>query len=120
MPKQPADPRPQPRAPEENQEERPDWAREMLIDHAGTELSFELTIAKNGCSFTAKLRDGRICATTVSTDGKNRIIEYVYPSVEGTVILCATVQGEEIYFDTLTGAELRGKELRKRDPHFYA
>ncbi len=116
MPKQPAKAAPRPSEPDEGF--LPSF-RDMVIDHGGTELSFELTIAEDGRSFTAVLRDGRRCTTTVSPDGKRRVIEYVYPSVEGNTILCATTKGEEIYFDTETGTELHDVALRERNPHFY-
>ncbi len=116
MSKQPTDPRPKPA---EIDFESAGWARHMMIDHAGEELSFELTIASDGCSFTAVLRDGTNCTTTVSLDGAKRVIDYVFPSVEGTTIVCVTTEGEEIYFDTETGAELGDAALQKRNPHFY-
>lgn len=46
-------------------------------------------------------------------------IQYVAPSVEGTVIWCQLVDNTRIFYDTESGKIIEEPELRKRNPHFY-
>lgn len=88
------------------------------LTHAGTVLSCRIT---HNATHT-----GLLVGYDVKTEGPWRpdrkipvrgksIVDSFFPSVEGTVIWCQLVSGEERYYDTHTGRRMREKELRKLD-----
>lgn len=94
-----------------------EWMRsECVIDHAGTEVSYQLREAEDGRSFILVFRDGR--SRIVPVEGESQI-EYVFPSVEGTVVLCRLMSGCERFYDVHDGHEFTEEELRRLNPHFY-
>lgn len=94
-----------------------EWMRsECVIDHAGSEVSYTLQVAPDGRSFTLFFRDGS--SKKIQVERKSRI-EYVFPSAEGTVVLCKLMNGRQRFYDVRDGHELKEEELGRINPHFY-
>lgn len=112
MNRNPDDPRPRP----PSSTGLAEWMRqECVIDHAGTEESFRLTVGRDGLSFHLVYIDGS--ERTVQVDSEMKM-EFVYPSLEGTVILCQMMSGGQRFYDSRTGRRLKPVELKKINPHF--
>ncbi|MDD5031667.1 MAG: hypothetical protein PHR36_01325 [Patescibacteria group bacterium] len=90
--------------------------KECVIDHTGTEISYNLKVAEDGFSFTLTFRDGE--TRTITVEERSRI-EFVFPSFEGTVVVCRLANGQTWSYDVRDGRKLTGEELRAINPHFY-
>ncbi len=86
----------------------------ITLEHTGTELSS--TIITKDRSFEIRIGSKKI-VVEIEYDMAN--IQYVMPSVEGTVILCQLVDNTQIFYDTVSGGIIKEPELRERDPQFY-
>lgn len=86
----------------------------ITLVHAGTELSS--TVITKDRFFEVIIENKK---TVVEIESGKANIQYVMPSVEGTVLLCQLIDNTRRFYDTESGQLIEESELRKRNPHFY-
>lgn len=87
----------------------------ITLEHTGTELSS--TIVVHDRFFEITIGNKKI---VVKIEKGMANIQYVMPSVEGTVILCQLVDNTtQIFYDTESGKIIEEPEVRARNPQFY-
>lgn len=96
--------------------EVPPDIKDLTILHAGTKLkSMTLKIIESH-SFQIELGDKKI---VIAIENNASPIQFVIPSVEGTVIWCQLEDRKILFYNTISGELLNEAKLRQMDPHFY-
>ncbi len=89
----------------------------MKIQHAGTELLLVICERKDGYGFTIEVTGENKSSIMIEKKSK---IDFICPSIEGTVVLCVLKSGEERFYDSRTGNCLSIDDVMARNPTFYA
>ncbi len=95
----------------------------ITLLHSGTKLSCRITHNDSNTgllvSFDTKITGPFRPDVKIQVRGKSEVDAFC-PSIEGTVIWCQLVSGEQLFYDTRTGRRISDKKLQDRAAHFYA